>query len=90
MTDSRIGIFFVKDNKIITLVPLTSRQSVWRSNENKKREWLEDKLWGWEFKKDYEKESEREKESEQKKESENKKESEKKIESGKNERKTKK
>ena len=43
MTDSRIGIFFVKDNKIITLVPLTPRQvyedqmKLKRENELKKK-----------------------------------------------------
>ena len=81
---------FVKDNKTITLVPLTPRQ-VYENQMKLKRE--NDLKKNWEtksWKKDYEKESERKKQSEQKKESENKKESEKKIESEKNERKTKK
>ena len=80
---------FVKDNKTITLVPLTPRQvyedqmKLKRENELKKNCEIES------LKKDDEKECERKKESEQKKESENKKKSEKKIESEKNERKTK-
>ena len=75
---------FVKDNKTITLVPLTPRQ-VYEDQMKLKKEN--------DLKKNCETESSKtndEKESERKKKSEQKKESEKKIESGKSERKTKK
>ena len=80
---------FVKDNKTITLVPLTPRQ-VYEDQVKLKRE---NDLKNCEIenaKKDDEKESERIKECEQKKESETIKKSEKTVEGGKNERKTKK
>ena len=71
----------------LTVDPKTS---VWRSNEIKKREWLEEKLWGWEFKKRWwEREWKEKREWTEKREwKKKKKKSEKKIESGKNERKT--
>ena len=79
---------FVKDNKTITLVPLTPRQVYEDQMKLKQENDLKKNCEAESSKKDDEKESERKKENEQKKDSENKKESEKKIESGKNERKT--
>ena len=74
---------FVKDNKIITLIPLTPRQVYEDQMKLKRENDLQKNCDTESSKKDDEKESERKKESEQKKESE------KKIESGKSERKTK-
>ena len=65
MTDSRIGIFFVKDNKIITLVPLTPRQVYEDQMKLKKENDLKKNCEAESSKKDDE--SERKKESEQKK-----------------------
>ena len=79
---------FVKDNKTITFVPLTTRKVYEDQMKLKRENDLQKNCDIESSKKDDEKESERKKESEQKKESENKKESEKKIESGKNERRT--
>jgi hypothetical protein len=87
---------FVKDNRTITLVPLTPRQ-VYKDQVKLKREnELKTNCESESSKKEDEKESEskkesgKKKESERKKNSEKKKECEKKIESGENERKTKK
>ena len=73
---------FVKDNKTITLVPLTPRQ-VYEDQVKLKRENDLKNCENENAKKDDEKESERIKESEQKKESENIKKSEKIVEGGK-------
>ena len=81
---------FVKDNKSITLVPLTPRQVYEDQVKLKRENELKRNCESESSKKVDEKESESKKESERKKEGEKKRECEKKIQSGENERKTKK
>ena len=61
ITGSRIGIFFVKDNKTITLVPLTLRQMYKDQMKLKRENGLQKNCDTESLKKDDEKESERKK-----------------------------
>jgi hypothetical protein len=57
---------FIKDNKTVTFVPLTPREVYKDQMKIERREWVEKKLWGREFKKRWWKDSEKKKESERK------------------------